>query len=94
MKIDRMPKVKVCSMRSERSNRNVLNQFIIYIGPNTYFQSYRTIIVAIVDGKTYLDSAWKYSRTTSKYRSQFLGETTADTHRKIESGEYTIVNLN
>lgn len=37
---------------------------------------------------------WNYSRTTSKYRSQFLGETTKETQAKIDSGEYKLANLN
>lgn len=32
--------------------------------------------------------------TTGKYRNLFLGEKKADTQRKIDSGEYTLVNLN
>ncbi len=37
---------------------------------------------------------WNYSKTTSKYRNQFLGETTKETQAKINSGEYTLTDLN
>jgi len=46
-------------------------------------------------GKVYLDNnKWDYSRTTGKYRNQFLGESKKETERKIKSGEYQLVNLN
>ena len=35
-----------------------------------------------------------YSKTTSKYRNMFLGETTKETQKKINSGEYILTNLN
>ena len=80
------------------------NQFIIENGSGLYFQSYKSIIVK----KTYclgnnmdlrdkveLDQKyWNYSRTTSKYRNQFLGETTKETQAKINSGEYVLTDLN
>ena len=37
---------------------------------------------------------WNYSMTTSKYRNQFLNETTKETQSKINSGEYKLVDLN
>ena len=63
------------------------------------FQSYgSTIAVKTVweDGtKIELDEdKWNYSVTTGKYRNQFLGEKKAETQKKIDSGEYTLTNLN
>ena len=89
-----MAKIKVRNMCSERSNREVPDQFIIEVGPNTYFQSYRTVIAAVVNGKIYLDPAWNCSRTTSKYRSQFLGEKAIETRKKIKEGKYVVTRLN
>ena len=37
---------------------------------------------------------WDYSVTTGKYRNQFLGETKAETQKKIDSGEYILTDLN
>jgi hypothetical protein len=88
--------MKVQNMTSNRSNREVANQFEIY-GDNgeMYFQSYNSIIVKIVRGKTYLDATyWDYSKTTGKYRNQFLGETRKETEAKIKDGTYQLVNLN
>ena len=60
-----------------------------------YFQSYDSIIVKTTDSETYLDTKyWEYSPTTNKYRNIFLNETSAETKRKIESGEYILTNLN
>lgn len=53
-----------------------------------FFQSYDSVIVKIQNGKVTLGKNWKYSVTTSKYRSQFLGETTKETQAKLDSGEY------
>ena len=80
--------MRVRNMTSNRSGRNVANQFEIYAdNGDTLFQSYRTIIVKLSEGKTYLDHAWDCSNTTGKYRNQFLGENKRETERKIKSGE-------
>jgi len=87
--------MKVENMTSNRSGREVANQFILE-GENggVYFQSYRTIIACKKGGKIYLDNNWDYSVTTGKYRNQFLGETKRETEAKIKAGIYEIVNLN
>jgi len=63
------------------------------------FQSYDSLIAEIDyrDGvkNVSLDrNTWDYSRTTGKYRNQFLGETKAETQKKIDSGEYILTDLN
>ena len=85
-------------MKSSRGN-NVPNQFIIYTPESTYFQSYNSIIVRTTfeDSKrvVYLDEFyWDYSRTTGKYRNQFLGENKKETEKKIKEGVYKLANLN
>ena len=75
------------------------NQYRITTSNGYVFQSYNTIIAFYcwdgISGTTYLDrEMWDYSRTTGKYRNKFLGETKADTERKIKSGEYILTNLN
>ncbi len=37
---------------------------------------------------------WDYSVTTSKYRNQFLGMSTAQVKRDIKAGRIALVNLN
>lgn len=99
--------MKVENMTSSRGNP-VANQFIIsdeghgalgnFIKRQT-FQSYQSVIATITiwkdETRTELDrNTWDYSVTTGKYRNQFLGETKAETQKKIDSGEYILTNLN
>lgn len=89
--------MKVQNMSSARGN-TVPNQFIITDGNTKYFQSYDSIIVKIEYGlgrkAVYLDkNFWDYSVTTGRYRNIFLGETTKETKKKIETGEYILTNL-
>ena len=87
--------MRVENMSSTKTNNKITNQFIIKDGNKVFFQSYKSIIVKIEDNKTYLDEYyWNYSRTTSKYRSSFLGESTKETLNKIKNGEYILTNLN
>jgi len=86
--------MKVENMLTSKGKR-VANQLIIRDGGACYFQSYGTIIAKQVGGKTYLDAdKWDYSKTTGKYRNQFLFETKAETERKIKTGWYELTNLN
>ena len=84
-------------MQSPRTGNKVANQFIIYTDEGTYYQSYFSMIAFIrkKDNKVFLDSYyWDYSRTTSKYRNEFLNENTAETREKIKTKEYILINLN
>jgi len=89
--------MKVKNLKSSRGN-SIPNQFEIYDYDNNsaYFQSYDAIIVKIDrDGQVWLDEYyWDYSRTTSKYRNVFLGNTTKDCRDNIKSGVYKLKNLN
>ena len=73
----------------------VKNQFIIYTEKGRVFQSYDTIICAIIDGNVYLDADnWDYSKTTGKYRNIFLREDINTTRKKIKDGTYKLMDLN
>ncbi|MFA5307543.1 MAG: hypothetical protein WC365_08900 [Candidatus Babeliales bacterium] len=98
--------MKVRNMTNAKG-RAIPNQFIITDDHGfEFFQSYETIIVkryatgflnrdGYPEPVIYLDrDAWNYSRTTSKYRNWFLGETTKETKRKIADGTYKLVDLN
>ena len=90
-----MQKLIVNNMTSPRSGREVANQFIIDADDGTYFQSYNTMIAVITNAGVKLDAkAWDYSRTTSKYRNEFLQETTKETLAKIKDGTYELADLN
>ena len=88
-------KTKVQNMTSSNGN-NVPNQFEITDEKgNIFFQSYNSIIAVKRRGKVELDSRyWDFSKTTGKYRNQFLGETKKETEAKIASGEYILTDLN
>ena len=95
--------MKVENMTSAKGN-NVANQFIIsgiteQGFTEEYFQSYETTIARnYYDNglcSTTLDTnALNYSRTTSKYLYQFLGEGRKEIEAKIKSGEYVVTDLN
>ena len=85
--------IEVKNMTSSRSWREVPNQFVIKTNKGVYFMSYSTVIAFKERGtrKMTLSEGWDYSRTTGKYRNQFLGESKAETQKKIDSGEYSVV---
>ena len=66
----------------------------------TVFQSYDSVIARRTSDPcggdfVELDRVyWDYSKTTSKYRNQFLRETKKETEKKIASGEYVLTDLN
>ena len=74
----------------------VPNQFVIRTRNARIFQSYSSTIAKILNsGQVFLDvDYWDYSRTTGKYRNQFLNENMADTRKKINNGEYILKDLN
>jgi hypothetical protein len=56
-----------------------------------FFQSYNSIIVKMDrKGNVTLGKDWNYSATTSKYRAQFLGESTKETQAKLDAGVYKL----
>ena len=86
--------MRVSNMVSSNGN-DIPNQFIIHMEDGSVvFQSYSTVIAIKQNGTVVLDKDWNYSRTTSKYRNQFLRETTKETERKIKSGKYEVKELN
>ncbi len=86
--------MKIKNLTSPRGN-DVPNQFQIETPNAIYLQSYDSIIAKKEGGNTYLDETyWNYSRTTSKYRSLFLGESTKETQQKINNGVYILTDLN
>ena len=90
-------KIKIENMQSPSSGREIANQFIIYTEDGKYFQSYDSLIAFKPRNgdKIQLDKdTWKFSNTTSRYRSLFLGESTQRTLEKIRKGNYELVELN
>ena len=79
-----------------RTGLPVKNQIVRRYSDREEFVSYGTLIaIAHNDGRIELDEDhWNYSQTTSKYRSKFLGESTAVTQKKIADGTYVLRDLN
>ncbi len=91
-----MEYINVENIQNTRGNK-IPNQFILQTNDGLYFQSYQTVIafVPAISGRPILlDPKWNCSRTTSKYRTIFLDESTKETQKKIDSGEYKIAKLN
>ena len=69
------------------------NQFEINLGNKRIFQSYKSIIAVIENGKVFLnDSKYNYSKTTSKHRNMFLNVTSKELKNNIKTGEYTLLS--
>jgi hypothetical protein len=81
------------NLTSSNGNK-VPNQIVIRNETLRIFQSYDSIIVKVEEGQVYLDETyWNYSKTTSKYRNRFLGDSTKEIESKIKSGEYILTDL-
>ena len=79
------------------NGNSIPNQFIIETNKGLYFQSYDSLIAfkPFGNSKIQLDkNFWDYSRTTSKYRNQFLNETKKETEKMIASKSYLLKDLN
>ena len=99
--------MKIENMLSGNGNK-VPNQFILTeeghgalgnFSKRQTFQSYDSIIAVrtVWEGVTEImldEKYWNYSKTTSKYRSHFLGESTKETEKKIKDGTYKLQDLN
>ncbi len=82
------------NMYTKLGNPSV-NNCVESVNGGRMFISYNTNIAYIIGNNVFLDREyWNYSKTTTYYRNQFLGENTAVTRKKIESGEYTLIDLN
>ena len=73
------------------------NQFKLYFQHGVLFKSYDSIIAIRYDStikdenlknKTVIGCDYDYSRTTGRYRNQFLNEGVAETRAKIKDGTY------
>ena len=59
------------------------DHYIITVGKKVYFQSYRTLIAIVNNGRITLNRHyWDFSKTTAAYRNRFLGMTT----KEVENG--------
>ena len=95
------PKIAVSALRTGANRPNPRQVEVWVAGVGLYFVSYGNV-VALKPGNplpgeptVYLDSKyWCYSSTTSRYRTQFLGENKRETERKLKDGTYAFKDLN
>ena len=66
--------LRVYNMESIKTGKPVANQFVINDGNKLVFQSYESMIVEFDKANSTITFGkdWNYSRTTSKYRNEFL----------------------
>jgi len=85
-----------CSQMISNKGNAIANQFLIYANNGVYFQSYKSIIALKQNDGTIVlsEKYWDYSKTTSKYRNIFLGETSDQTKYQIKIGNYKLQKLN
>jgi len=83
--------MRVENMTSSRGN-DVPNQFIIYTNYGVMFRSYNSNIAfkPYDENIIYLGSDWDYSKTTGKYRNEFLGYGVAELRTRIADGRAII----
>ena len=73
-------------------NHIAANHTTLSIGGFTALYSYNSLIVVIEPSEQVLLGAhWEFSKTTSKFRSQFLNEPTLITEARLLSGEYKLL---
>jgi hypothetical protein len=81
----------ISSLLSPTSERPVPNQFDRVHENGISFQSYKTLIAVRMNGYIYLSDYHDYSRTTSKYATQWTGFTTAERRKGLESGKFILI---
>ena len=70
-----------------------MNQMEVVFENGNLLQSYDTVVAARVNGKLYFSLAYDYSRTTSKYVTQWSGVDTKKRRKMLDSGEAFVIEL-
>ena len=82
---------KVQNLSSPRSNRPVANQYDLVFENGIGFQSYGTLIAFRMNGYLYLTDYHDYSKTTSKYCTEWTGFSTDERRKGLNSGKFIFV---
>lgn len=80
--------MSIRNLVSPRSWRPIANQFDAAHTNGTSFQSYETLIAVRLNGQLYLTDAHDYSKTTSKYATEWTGFNTAERRKGLEEGRF------
>ena len=79
---------KVQCLQSPRSGRDVPNQFDLIHENGIAFQSYDSLIAVRMNGYLYLTDSHDFSKTTSKYATEWTGWNTKERRAGLESGKF------
>lgn len=78
--------IRVTNLSSPRSYRPVANQYDLVCENGIAFQSYGTLIAVRLNGFLYLTDYHDYSKTTSKYCTEWTGKNTAERRKGLQDG--------
>lgn len=79
---------KVQNLTSPRSWRPVANQYDLIHENGIAFQSYSSLIAVRMNGYLYLTDYHDYSKTTSKYATEWTGYNTEERRNGLKSGRF------
>ena len=82
---------KVQNLKSPRSGRDVPNQYDLVCENGIAFQSYGTLIAVRMNGYLYLTDYHDYSKTTSKYATEWTSFTTKERRAGLQSGKFITI---
>ena len=85
------PVRNVRNLSSPRSWRPVANQYDLVHDNGIAFQSYSSLIAVRMNGQLYLTDYHDYSKTTSKYATEWTGFNTAERRKGLQSGKFILI---
>ena len=81
----------VSNLSSPRSWEPVPNQYSIQYENGRVFQSYESLIAVRLNGHLYLTDSHDYSKTTSKYCTEWTGFDTKTRREGLKDGSFTLI---
>lgn len=82
---------KIQNLCSPRSYCPVANQYDIEHENGIAFQSYNSLIAVRMNGYLYLTGDHDYSKTTSKYATEWTGFSTKERREGLKSGKFITI---
>ena len=82
---------KVQNLSSPRSGRDVPNQYDLIHENGIAFQSYGSLIAVHMNGCLYFTADHDYSKTTSKYATEWTGFSTKERRAGLKSGKFIFI---
>ena len=82
---------KVQNLASPCSGRGIPNQYELQMENGTAFQSYGSLVAVRMHGNLYLTGYHDYSKTTSKYTTEWTGYSTKERREGLKTGKFIAV---